>query len=201
MNPITTVDYYFSIVSPWTYMGDRRFQTLVQRFGAHVVYHPLSSPDLFPATGGALLKDRAQPRKDYRLVELARWRDHLDIPLNLHPKHFPVPEAVASKMILAAQEAGENAGPLLSAILRAVWAEERDASDPDTLVELANAVGLDGAKLLDASKDASFDKAFTDTTQTAIARGVFGYPTYVLNDELFWGQDRLDFLENALSRL
>lgn len=198
MNAIT-IDYYFSVASPWTYLGDGRFQGLAKRFGARVIYHPLNSPDLFPATGGLLLKDRAQHRKDYRLVELARWRDHLGIPLNLNPKHFPVPEAPASKLILAAQDAGEDAGPLLSAILQAVWADERDASAPDTLVELADASGLNGQALMQASTQSSFDQAFQDTTQTAIGRGVFGYPSYVFNEELFWGQDRLDFLERALS--
>lgn len=163
-----------------------------------MIYHPLSSPDLFPATGGQLLKDRAQHRKDYRLVELARWRDHLGVALNLQPKHFPVPEAPASKLILATQDAGKDAGPLLSAILKAVWADELDASNQDTLTSLANAAGLDGAKLWEASSADRFDQAFADITQNAIARGVFGYPSYVYNDELFWGQDRLDFLALAL---
>lgn len=197
MSPIT-IDYYFSIVSPWTYLGDGPFQDLVARHGAQVIYHPLSSPDLFPATGGQLLKDRAQHRKDYRLVELARWRDHLGVELNLQPKYFPVPEAPASKMILAIQETGENAGPFLSAVLKTVWADERDASDPAILIELANAVGMDGQAMFDASTQPSFETSFAETTQAAIARGVFGYPTYVFKDELFWGQDRLEFLERAL---
>jgi len=179
-------------------LGDARFQDLAKRFGARVVYHPLSSPDLFPATGGQLLKDRAQHRKDYRLIELERWRNHLGVPLNVQPKHFPVPEAPASKLILATQEADLDAGPLLSAILKAVWAGELDVSDTATLKTLTDGCGLDGSALLQASLDESFDIAFFETTQAAIVRGVFGYPSYVYNDELFWGQDRLDFLERAL---
>ena len=199
MSADITIDYYFSIVSPWTHLGDARFQDLAKKYGAQVIYHPLSSPDLFPATGGQLLKDRAQHRKDYRLVELERWRTHLGIALNLQPKHFPVPEAPASKLILAAQEAGQDAGPLLSAILKTVWADEGDASDEATLIGLADGCGLDGQALWSAAQAPSFDDAFAATTQAAIARGVFGYPTYAVKDELFWGQDRLDFVERALS--
>lgn len=194
-----TIDYFFSIMSPWAYLGDRRFQDTAKRFGARIVYHPLSSPDLFPATGGLLLKDRAQHRKDYRLVELERWSKHLGLPLNLQPQHFPVPEAMASKLVLATQNAGEDTGPLLSAIFKAVWADELNVSDAPTLKKLADGCGLDGAALLQASTDESYDSAFTQTTQSAIARGVFGYPSYIYNDELFWGQDRLDFVERALS--
>jgi len=193
------IDYYFSVISPWAYLGDARLQDLAKRASAQVTYHPLGSPDLFPATGGLPLKDRAQQRKDYRLVELARWSKHLGIALNLQPQHFPTPEAAASKLILAAQDAGQNVGPLLSGIFKAVWADELNVSDPDTLVMLADKSGLDGKALLEASSAAHFDTAFTDTTQAAIKRGVFGYPTYVYNDELFWGQDRLSFLEDALN--
>ena len=199
MSTDKTIDYYFSVVSPWAYMGHARFLDIAQKFGCQVVYHPLSSPDLFPATGGQLLKDRAQHRKDYRLVELARWSKHLGISLNLQPQYFPIPEAPASKLILAAQEAGHDVGPLLGAIFKAVWTDELDASDAPTLKKLADGCGLDGAALLEASTDESYDSAFAQTTQSAIARGVFGYPSYVYNDELFWGQDRLDFVERALN--
>jgi len=194
------IDYYFSVMSPWAYLGDQRFQNLAQRFNATVTYHPLSSPDLFPATGGQLLKDRAQHRKDYRLVELERWRKRLSVPLTLNPKHFPTPEAPASKLILAVQDAGLNPGPLVSAIFKAVWTDDLNISDAATLTTLATNCGLDGEALLSASAAAPFDAAFTATTQAAIARGVFGYPTYVLNNELFWGQDRLDFVERALEK-
>jgi len=199
MSSEKTIDYFFSIMSPWAYLGDRRFQDMAKRYGARITYHPLSSPDLFPATGGLLLKDRAQHRKDYRLVELERWSKHLDIPLNLQPQHFPVPEAPASKLVLASQDAGQDAGPLLGAIFKAVWADEMNVSDEATLVALADSCDLDGPALLEVSHDPSFDTAFAATTQAAITRGVFGYPSYIFKDELFWGQDRLEFVERALS--
>lgn len=194
-----TIDYYFSVLSPWTYMGDQRFRDMAKRYGFEVRHHPLLSPILFPATGGAALKDRAKPRLDYRLQELARWRKHLALTFNLQPKHFPIPEANATKLILAAQDAGEDVGPLTYAILCAVWEDEKDISDPATLQAIAQSVGLDGQALLAQSQKSTYDEKAEAETQAAIANGVFGYPTYVLGHEKFWGQDRLDFLERALS--
>lgn len=193
-----TIDYYFCVVSPWTYFGDERFQDLARRNGLAIRFHPLFSPVLFPSTGGALLKDRAKPRRNYRMAELKRWREHLSLNINLEPKHFPVPEAPASQLILCAQDLGIDAGPLVHAILRAVWCEERDVSDPDTLAEIANACALDGNGLITQSQTDAFAQDFQATTQAAVERGVFGYPTYVFRDEMFWGQDRLDFLERRV---
>ena len=193
-----TIDYYFSVFSPWAYMGDVRFRALAKKYGYRIVYHPQLSPVLFPATGGLALKDRAAPRKAYRMMELDRWRKHLGITLNLTPKFFPVPEAPASKLILAALDAGHAVGELVHALGRATWEEERDISDPATLAAIATACGFDGAALVQASQDEAYDKKIDDEAQAAIARGVFGYPTYAVGEALFWGQDRLDFLERAL---
>lgn len=198
-NQTNTIDYYFSVLSPWAYIGDARFNALAKAHNKSVRYHPLLSPVLFPATGGLALKDRAQPRQDYRLAELTRWRDLLGLELNLQPKHFPTPEAAASQLILATQDAGEDPGALVHAIFRAVWVEERDINDAATLNEIAGTVGLDGQALSVKSQSPEFEQACQDETQAAIKAGVFGYPTYVYGDDLLWGQDRLDFLERALN--
>jgi len=189
-----TIDYYFSVMSPWAYLGDARFQELAHKHNKSVRYHPLLSPDLFPATGGKLLKDRAQHRNDYRMIELKRWRDFLGINIRLEPKHFPVQETFASQLILAT----EDAGALTHALLRAVWEEDQDISKPEILTEIANGVGLDGAALIVKSQTDAYAQAVKAETQSAIAAGVFGYPTYVYNGELFWGQDRINFLDRAL---
>lgn len=192
------IDYYFSVFSPWAFFGDQRFRDMAVKHGYTIHYHPQLSPVLFPATGGLALKDRAEPRKAYRLTELDRWRKHLGININLTPKFFPVPEAPASKLILAALDAGHDVGELVHALGRATWVEERDISDPSTLTDIANACGFDGRALVAASSDPSYDEKLNAEAQAAIARGVFGYPTYAVGDALFWGQDRLDFLERTL---
>lgn len=193
-----TIDYYFSVFSPWAFFGDQRFRDMAAKHGYTIRHHPQLSPVLFPATGGLALKDRAEPRKAYRMTELDRWRKHLGININLTPKFFPVPEAPASKLVLAALDAGHDVGELVHALGRATWVEERDISDPATLSDIAAACGFDGAVLVAASADPAYDEKLNAEAQAAIARGVFGYPTYALGDELFWGQDRLDFLERAL---
>ena len=192
------IDYYFSVFSPWAYFGDARLRAMAAKHGYSVRHHPQLSPVLFPATGGLALKDRAEPRKAYRMAELERWREHLGIDINLTPKFFPVPEAPASKLILAALSAGHDVGELVHALGHATWVEERDISDAATLSAIATACGFDGETLINASADEAFDNALKAEAQAAIDRGVFGYPTYAVGDDLYWGQDRLDFLERKL---
>ncbi len=194
-----TVDYYLSLISPWTYLGGPRLDRVVAAAGATVNFKPINLAKVFPATGGLPLAKRAPERQAYRLVELARWRDRLDMPLNLEPKHFPAPEALAASMVVAARRAGADVGRLTNAVLRAVWAEERDIADAETLRAIARENGMDGDALLADAETQAVADAYAADTSEAIGRGVFGVPTYIYGGELFWGQDRLDFLERALA--
>lgn len=196
---MATIDYYFSLVSPWSYLGHRRFEDLARRHDAAVGYKPVQALPLFAATGGQPLAKRAPERRAYRLQELTRWREFLGMPLNLQPRHFPVDDTLAAGLVIAAGAAGRPQGPLIFAIMRAVWAEERDIAERATLKDIAAACGVDADALLEAAETPEIRGRFESNTQEAIAKGVFGIPTYVLGDELFWGQDRLDFLERALA--
>jgi len=195
----TVIDYYLTPISPWTYLGGLRLEAIAQRHGATVRVKPVDFGTIFPKTGGLPLAQRAKERQAYRLMELQRWRKRLGVPLTLHPAHFPVPDLLAAGVILAAGEAGGDALGLANAIGRAVWAEERNIADPATLQALATANGHDGAALLARAGDAAIAERRQALTQEALAAGVFGAPTYVVDGELFWGQDRLDFLEEKLS--
>jgi 2-hydroxychromene-2-carboxylate isomerase len=193
------VDYYFSPASPWTYLGHERFAAIAKRHGAEIAVKPVDYGVIFPQSGGLPLGKRAPQRQAYRLMELERWKAHLGVPLNVQPKFFPVDANPAALAIVAAAPSGaEVQMRLAGAILRALWAEEKNIADPAALKAAAAAAGLDGDKLL---ADAAAAKAQYDAfTQEALARGVFGAPTYVYRDELFWGQDRLDFLDLALAK-
>lgn len=196
-----TVDYFMTPVSPYVYLGHDRFRALCAGTGAPIRLVVMDLGKVFPVSGGVALKDRAPQRQAYRLQELRRWRDHLGMPLNLQPRFFPAPPAAASTLILAAQSVHgiEAALDLAGDCLRAVWAEERNIADAATLHAIATARGHDADALLALAGSEQIAARFAADSQTAIDRGVFGAPTYALGDELFWGQDRLDFLERALA--
>lgn len=193
-----TIDYYLSLISPFTYLGHARLLKLAAKHGATVVHKPMKLPEVFAETGGVPLPKRSPQRRAYRLAELARWREHLGVPLVLEPKHFPADESLAARVVIAAQEAGQSCGELALGFLRAVWAEERDIADRDTVRTVIAAAGLDPEPLLVAAEGPRAAETWDRNTREAIERGVFGAPTYALGTELFWGQDRLDFLDRAL---
>lgn len=197
-----TVDYYFTPPSPWTYLGHERFVAMCRSAGATINVKPADMGRIFSVSGGLPLNQRAEQRRAYRLHELARWRDALGLPLNVHPRYFPVSGDAASRMIIAArQEQGSEAAlKLAGALLRAVWADELNIADPATLSSIAGNCGLAGQALLDASQAAAVQAEYERNTEEAIAAKVFGAPWYVVDGEPFWGQDRLDFVERALKR-
>ena len=195
------VDYYFSPVSPWTYLGHDRFVAVARDAGARIEPRPIDLGQVFPATGGLPLGQRAPARQAYRLVELQRFSQHLGVPLNLHPKHFPTPADAAAQLIVAVEqhEGSDAALALTGALLRAVWAEDRDLADAATLRAVLAACALPSERL-DASQSDTVRARYEADTRRAIERGVFGAPTYVVDGELFWGQDRLDHLQRRLQR-
>jgi 2-hydroxychromene-2-carboxylate isomerase len=192
------IDYYYAMPSPWAFLGAERFMRIADAAGATVVYKPCDFGRVFSRTGGLKLKDRAPARQAYRLIELRRWSRQLDIRLNPEPTFFPVADELAARFVIAAGQLGIPMGPLTLAIMRAVWQDERDIADADTLRALADAQGLAGAALLTKAREPATLEAYERNSDDAVARGVFGAPTYVYRDEPFWGQDRLDFFERAL---
>jgi 2-hydroxychromene-2-carboxylate isomerase len=202
------IDYYFTPISPYTYLGHERFLEIAARHGATIAVKPVDYGRIFPVSGGLPLKQRAPQRQAYRLIELERWRKHLGMALNVKPKFFPVPPDAAARWIIAAQARAAADAPrgdadalrLAGALLRAVWAEERDISDEPTLADIAREQRLDPALLAADAASADSASRYDTLTQEAIDRQIFGAPTYVYRDEPFWGQDRLDFLDRALAK-
>jgi len=195
------VDYFMTPVSPWTYLGHARFRAVCTKQAAQIHLHVMDLGKVFPVSGGVALKDRPPQRRAYRLMELKRWRDFLGLPLTVEPKFFPVPAEAAATAVLAVLErhGTETALDVAGDLMRAIWAEERNVADAATLAEVLAKRGLDATSLLAHARSAEVAARYVQHSQEAIARGVFGSPTYVYRDELFWGQDRLDFLERALA--
>ena len=194
-----TIDYYHFLVSPWSYLAIGRLNEIASRHGATVRYKPIDVMATFANMGGQPLAKRHPSRQRNRLIELARWSEYLGIPINLQPAHFPVDPSLASRMVLAAGNREQDAGALSDAVLTAVWRDEKNITDPATLTSVAAECGLDGEALLaDAASD-MLEQQFADTTSEAHEADVFGSPTWVLDGENFWGQDRLEFLDRALA--
>ena len=201
------LDCYYSLSSPWAYFAGPRLQDIVRRHHAKLVLKPFDFQEVVPKTGGIPIRTRPEPRRTYHALELDRWRRYLGMPLNLTPRHYPADgkplgwNKPAGWMVIAAQEAGLDAPRLSHAILRALWAEERDIAQRDVRRDIAFENELDGDALLAAESSELVQAIYRRNSAEAEALGVFGAPTFVLNGERFWGQDRLDFVDRALDAL
>ena len=194
-----TVDYYFVPQSPWAYLGHARFAALLRETGSSVRVLPMDLGRIFPLSGGLPLPKRAPQRQAYRLLELRRFSDALDIPLHPEPQFFPVAGDPAARLITAvAQHDGDDAAMRLTgAVLTAVWAQQRDIASLDVLAQLLAENGLEGQRLAQ-SQQPDVQARYDAQTQAAIDLNVFGAPSYIIDGELFWGQDRLDFVARKL---
>ncbi|MCA0407173.1 MAG: 2-hydroxychromene-2-carboxylate isomerase [Proteobacteria bacterium] len=193
------IDYIFSLVSPWAYLGSARFHAMAAKHGYAITYRPVSLPAVFKETGGLPLAQRPTTRQLYRWSEMQRWRDHLKIPLTLRPKFFPVDVTLADRAILALIEQGATPQRFIEAAHAAIWVEDRNLADEAVVAEVLSACGHDAAATLAQAKTDAIGAIYAGHGEWSIANNVFGSPSYVLNGEIFWGQDRLPLLEEALA--
>ncbi len=192
------IDYFLSPISPWVYLAGRRPFDIAARHGAEMVLRPLDVRALMARTGGTALPDRHESRKSWRLQELARWSARLEMPITLHPRHFPTNTAPASYAIIAAQSAGGgDLAALVTGLSRAIWAEERDIAEDGVIRDCLSAAGFDPA-LTDRGLLTGAE-TYASNMEAALGAGVFGVPSWVVGDQVFWGQDRLDFLDAHLA--
>lgn len=194
-----TIDYYFWINSDWAYLGADRLEALRQRYAVQINYKPVDLINVYSRTGGIPLGQRAPERQAYREAELRRWISHLGIPINITPRHMCPDATMASCFVIAAEQAGHDMAPLYKAILQAQWCDEKDISDADVVMGVATELGLPANEIMEKSVAAEIETIYRRYTDEAVAAGVFGSPTYAFEGELFWGQDRLDFLEEAVA--
>ena len=192
------IDYFFAAISPFVYLGGQRLELIAAKHGASVRYFPIDAPALFPRTGGQVLAERHPSRKAYRMQELKRWSARLGMPLDLKPAFFPVNPAPASYAIIAAAKVGGgDLGGLVHAFPRAVWAEGRNISEDEVVKDILAAHGFDPAiadkYMLMAAE------TYASNLEEAVSRGVFGVPSYVVDEQIFWGQDRLEDLDLHLA--
>ena len=192
------VDYYFSFQSPWAYIGHKPFRDVVTAYDLKVNHKPVVLVDLFSETGGLPLMKRHLVRQRYRMVELQRWRDKRGLKFNLQPANWPFNARLADGVVIAALEAGLDPDRYLRRAFAAVWEDQLNLADPAAVAKIADEAGLPGTKLVDRSGSDEVSAAYEQNRKDALAADVFGSPVYVLDDEVFWGQDRIELLADAL---
>jgi len=196
------IDYYVSLNSPWTHLGAARIEAMAMAHNASLRIYPVDFGAIFAQSGGLPLPKRSPQRQAYRLQELVRWRDHLGIPIVIQPKFFPADEKLTAGCVIAVRETiGEQpAIKLAHRILKALWQEEKNPADPATLAGLITDVGLDADKVMKLGEEPRWAERRVADTKAALDRNVFGAPSYVIGEDIFWGQDRLGFVERRLAR-
>lgn len=195
-------EYFYSLNSPWAYLGHQRLLDLAKKYNVKIDAKPCDLGRVFGVSGGLPLLKRAPQRQAYRLVELQRWSEYLGLPMNIQPTFFPVASDLAARMTIAAQLSNgtEASLQLAGAIMRGLWAEQKNIADADTLVGIALECELDGKALMKSADTASVQAEYDRFTNEANSANVFGAPWFVYKGEGFWGQDRLDFLERAFQK-
>ena len=196
------IDYYVSLNSPWTHLGAARIEAMAMANNATMRIFPVDFGAIFAQSGGLPLPKRSPQRQAYRLQELRRWRHDLGIPIAIEPKFFPSSEQHSASCVIALRETmgDQPAIKLAHRVLKAVWQEEKNAGDLATLAGLIADIGLDADQVLKLGAEPRWVERRVADTKAALDRGVFGAPSYVIGDEIFWGQDRLEFVERRLAR-
>jgi 2-hydroxychromene-2-carboxylate isomerase len=194
-----TLDYYFSLLSPWAYIGHRQFMDIVRRHGIALHYKPVALAQVFAETGGLPLPKRHPARRRYRMLELQRWREKRGLSFHLHPKFWPFDGNLADLFVIATVTAGHDPDRFLRAAFSGIWEREENLGQESTLLAIGAAAGLPAPELLAAARTDAAQKRYEANVREAIAADAFGSPCYVLDGEVFWGQDRLELLDDALS--
>ncbi|GGO88487.1 2-hydroxychromene-2-carboxylate isomerase [Marinobacterium nitratireducens] len=195
------IDYYFDAQSPFVYLGHALLLEIAAKAGAVIHYRPVKLGPVFAASGAKPLAERAQSRRDYRLLELSRWSKKRGRPLNLQPQYFPVDSTLVNRCIVALQMGGEDASTFVDRVLTACWNEEQNLADPELIRDRLVSCGFDADRVLEQANSQAVEEQYQRDTDQAVALGMLGAPAYFVDGEQFWGQDRLELLEDKLAEL
>jgi 2-hydroxychromene-2-carboxylate isomerase len=189
------IDYYFTSVSPFTWLGHKTLREISGRQGKHVRYRPFNLAGVWEVSGAVPLPQRSPTRQRYRLIELQRIAEFRELPINTRPAHFPTNPALADHCVIALQERGEDPGPFHFSVGEALWSADRQIADEDVLAELLGRARHDASAVLAAAGTDGVAEIRAQNTHSAIAADAIGSPCYVYRGEPFWGQDRLELLD------
>ena len=194
------IKYFMSHGSPWTFLGHKKVNE-ISKNNCELDIMPVNYGEIFPVSGGLPVHKRPLQRQKYRLQELKRWSEFLKIKLNPEPKHFPSRSLLPSKVIISVKILNfENVNDIAYAIMEGLWIKEMNIDDPKNLKKILTRFIKTADEVIDFSESKQVEKEMNEYTKEAIDLAVFGAPTYILDDQIYWGQDRLDFLERYIKR-
>lgn len=193
--------YFYSVASPWSYLGIKRLKEISKKYSAQIIEKPIDLVGkVFVATGGTPVPQRHISRQNYRLLELKRWGEFLNVKINQKPKFFPPKDPhLPALFCLASIDMGISMD-FSTKVLEHLWVKENDISNIDTLKLIADDLKISFEELNKLATSDKIKKIYESNTQEAINMNIFGVPSYVYNNEIFWGQDRLELLEYSLKK-
>ena len=194
------IKFYFACISPWSYLAVDALKSLADKHGREIAFKPTDVGRSWSETGaGRPLGDRPEVLQAYRLIELPRWAAWRGVPINSRPKHFPAPFLLSSGVIIAAGQAGADMFEITRVLMRGCWVDEKNIGDPDDVAALADSVGLDGAALVAAAESEVVTAELQANTDESLTDGLWSVPSFVVDGEPFFGQDRLEMMDWRLS--
>ena len=194
------IDYYMFTLSPFTYLAGNELEQIAARHGATINYKPFQLMQVFERTGGTAPKDRHISRQIYRAQELPRIAKHNNMDITVKPAFWPTNPAPSCYAVIAAQAVGGgNVGELCQSILRACWLEDKDIADDKVIKDALISNGFDASITESGLLEGA--ETFLLNTEDAIQANVFGSPSYIVGDQVFFGQDRLEYLNAYLAEI
>ena len=196
------LEYFYAAHSAFAYLGSQRLLDISREANVKIIHKPYDLRRAMVAIGSTLISQRpARHRAYFFKREIQRWSEHRSAPVMAgRPQHHDNDVSLPNCMLIACQERGGNVDGLAHAMLQAHWRDDADLADRDTLAKLAGALDLDGSSLLTEADGARAREQYEANTTEAIQRSVFGSPTYFVDNDMFYGQDRLELVERALSK-
>ncbi|MCR8546473.1 2-hydroxychromene-2-carboxylate isomerase [Salipiger sp. P9] len=194
------IDYYFAPISGYAYLGHQALMALARETGARVRFLPVEIGRVFEASDTTPPFAQSEARRSYRIEDQARWARLRGLRMAAVPAHHPTCPRLACRVILAAGRLGLDQDAISLACLRGVWAEGRNIADPGDLGEALRQIDMPAFELLHVAESEDLRDEADAVTQAAIDAQVFGSPTYVVDGERFWGQDRIEFIRDKLMK-
>ncbi len=199
---MTPIEYFYSAHSGYAYLGSAKLQAIAEASGRPLLHRPFDLRKTVAAVSGTANGSRSEAHRRYFFRrEIERWSEEREAPIISHyPSHHANDPELANRLLIAAQQAGHRIDGLAHALLEAHWRDDADLADRATLQSVTEAAGLDAEALMEAVETEAVQAAYEANTAEAIERAIFGSPTYFVDGDMFYGQDRLELVARAIVR-